>query len=1128
MSKVAGFLRRRAGVQRAGWISLVLLVAGGSAGFAAGGVELVSQVDPGQYSDTGTLASLGFAYPPPSLSADGRYVAFVSPATNLVPGQNGVHPSTGIPPQNVFLHDRVTGTTTLVSHAVTSPTATADDISEVAVLSADGRWLAFLSQATDLVTGPEGTSGGQDRLLLYDRVSGTTTLVSSTSHLDQDNGRGVQEVALSADGRYVAYVSDAPDLVPGQRDVNDQADIFLYDRTTGKTSLISHVSGSATTAADYRSQYVSISADGRFIAFQSLASNLLPNQGNAGVFLYDRVSGKITAAGVGGYPTMSADGSSIAFLGSTDVFLYQRTTGSVSLVSHQPGQPASPAGGSFELQVRPTISADGRFVAFLSDSSYLVPTTDFQFGPSAFLYDRTSGAVVLASRSGSSANAFGGQVFEPPSVSADGRFVTLVSASKTMVPGEVDTNGAKNVFLFDRLAGKTTLVSSGSGGTTTTGDGNSSGVAISANGAQVAFYSTASDLVSGTRDLNLGQDTLLYDTAARTSSCISLHAASQPSATPNAVSALGQIGGDGRYVLFLSQAPNLVSGQVPAGPLSNLPTNVFLFDRVSRSSVLVSHASDSPVTPGDDVSGPALLSADGRYVAFLSDATNLVAGVSRPVDPRSGRAAVRKDLFLYDRVTGSTVLVSRSALDPGFTGNAEIQSAAFSADGRWIAFTSQASDLVPGITYTNNASQVFLYDRVTGATTLITGSAVNPSHAGDGSSFAGALSADGRYVTLLSQSSDLVPGQAGSSGYTSYALFLFDRVAGTTAVVSHALNAPTQVEATNDGSALSADGRYVVFVSGAGLADGPSGQSSDLTIYSYDRTTGAVRYVSHSPDGFIQPSISADGRWIAFLSNFDRLVPGFINSNSNDSQAYLFDQVSGTLSLLTPSATVPGRASQGGAQYPQVSQDGHYVAFAGGDVIPGQLGATGGIYLYDRLAGTITLASRTLASDLTSGGGYLPLLSADGRSVAFHSTSPDLVAGDFNAGPDVFLFSLDFAPPAGGPTTVSPCRLFNGPLPSNLQKVLAVAGSCGVPATATRVTVKVTARQETGAGNLRLYPGNAVTTPAGTLRFQGGQTVTSSFDFPLATNGAGTIAILPLVRGNGTVRVTVEVDGYTP
>ena len=112
--------------------------------------------------------------------------------------------------------------------------------------------------------------------------------------------------------------------------------------------------------------------------------------------------------------------------------------------------------------------------------------------------------------------------------------------------------------------------------------------------------------------------------------------------------------------------------------------------------------------------------------------------------------------------------------------------------------------------------------------------------------------------------------------------------------------------------------------------------------------------------------------------------------------------------------------------------------------------------------------------------------------------------------------------------TVPPCALFDGSLRSNLQKVLAVAGSCGAPATATRVTVKVTARQATGAGNLRLYPGNAVTTPAGTLRFQGGQAVTSSFDLPLATNGVGTIAILPFARGNGTVRTIVEVDGYTP
>ncbi|HEY4587817.1 MAG TPA: hypothetical protein VII86_01255, partial [Thermoanaerobaculia bacterium] len=129
-----------------------------------------------------------------------------------------------------------------------------------------------------------------------------------------------------------------------------------------------------------------------------------------------------------------------------------------------------------------------------------------------------------------------------------------------------------------------------------------------------------------------------------------------------------------------------------------------------------------------------------------------------------------------------------------------------------------------------------------------------------------------------------------------------------------------------------------------------------------------------------------------------------------------------------------------------------------------------------------------------------------------------------------YLFSLDPPPPpTAGAVTLPPCALFDGAgLRSNVRRLVKAAGRCGVPATATQVLVKVTALEATGQGNLRLYPGDVPDLAAGTLRFDRGQTVEDTFNLPLATNGRGTIALLPFVRGNGTVRVRVEVDGYTP
>src|SRR4051794_38300326 len=231
-------------VLRAG--ALALLLAGSAAGFAAGPVELVSKADPGQLSDTAAGAQSQTLYPtPPSLSADGRWVAFLSSANNLVAGQTGPAAKVG---SDVFLHDRVSGSTVLVSHSTASPTATSARGADSAVLSADGRWVAFVSESTDLVPGqPAGSTS--PHLFLFDRVAGSTALIGPSAFLDANGGQGVQSVAISADGRFVVFASDAPDLVPGQQDDNGSPDVFLYDRVTASVALVSRA-GSAAKAGN--------------------------------------------------------------------------------------------------------------------------------------------------------------------------------------------------------------------------------------------------------------------------------------------------------------------------------------------------------------------------------------------------------------------------------------------------------------------------------------------------------------------------------------------------------------------------------------------------------------------------------------------------------------------------------------------------------------------------------------------------------------------------------------------------------------------------------------------------------------------------------------------------------------
>ena len=193
----------------------------------------------------------------PAISSDGRYVTFQSDAASLVAGDtNGV--------TDVFVHDRLTGTTERVS--VDSAGAQGNGASSVPSISADGRYVAFLSDATNLVAGD--TNGVSD-VFVHDRTTGATERASvSTGGTQSDGGCGY--VAISPDGRFVAFGSLAANLVSG--DTNGTGDVFLRDRTTGTTERVSVTTGGAQ--GNNFSGSPAVSADGRYVAFESRASNL--------------------------------------------------------------------------------------------------------------------------------------------------------------------------------------------------------------------------------------------------------------------------------------------------------------------------------------------------------------------------------------------------------------------------------------------------------------------------------------------------------------------------------------------------------------------------------------------------------------------------------------------------------------------------------------------------------------------------------------------------------------------------------------------------------------------------------------------------------------------------------------
>ncbi|GAG29851.1 unnamed protein product, partial [marine sediment metagenome] len=186
----------------------------------------------------------------PVMSADGRYVAFQSYASNLVDGDTGGY-------RDVFVHDRRTGTTERVSVNTEGDQGNGD--SRVAAISADGRFVAFSSYATNLV---DGDTNRYRDAFVHDRHTGSTERVSVGTTGNEGNGES-RAIAMSADGRFVAFHSLASNLVAG--DTNGLADVFVYDRQTGTMERVS-----VDTAGDQGngdSWWPAISADGRYVAF---------------------------------------------------------------------------------------------------------------------------------------------------------------------------------------------------------------------------------------------------------------------------------------------------------------------------------------------------------------------------------------------------------------------------------------------------------------------------------------------------------------------------------------------------------------------------------------------------------------------------------------------------------------------------------------------------------------------------------------------------------------------------------------------------------------------------------------------------------------------------------------------
>lgn len=493
-------------------------------------------------------------------------------------------------------------------------------------------------------------------LILVFAVSGVLAVTIHAAavrpRLASGSGNGDSErPQISADGRYIVFASNATNLVPGISDTNGQRDIFLRDLQTGTIRCLSVAIGGTSTGND-GSDMPRISADGRYVVFWGNASNLVPNDNNS----------------------------------QADVFRYDTQANTNTLVSINIAGTGSGNANSAD----PDLSSNGRFVVFASRATDLVAgIVDGNGGSDHFVRDMQTGTTQLVTvNSAGTATGNGGEFTTGHryGFDASGRYVVFRSFSSDLAAGISDTNNVQDVFVRDLQTNTTTCVSVTPAGNST-GNSTSLGQSLSADGRRVFFESEAANLVAN--DNNNTTDAFMRDLTTGTSQLVSINAAGTGSGNGASGTlafidnAFGMpISSDGRYVVFNSNATDLVTGVN-----ISLVQNVFVRDIDNGTTTIVS-ANSAGTASGNDASrvrAGSSISSNGRFITFTSAASNLV----------SEDTNTNQDIFVRDNVTRTTTLLTLNQAGTN-GGNRASDFPVIAVNTRRVAFHSFASDFVPG------------------------------------------------------------------------------------------------------------------------------------------------------------------------------------------------------------------------------------------------------------------------------------------------------------------------------------------------------------------------------------------------------------------------------------------------
>ena len=923
-------------------ISLVVLSA------PAVPLQLHSQID----SSISPSSSAGGDSALPVTSPDGRFILFASTANNLALATSNT--PYGLPVYrgcNVFLRDRASNTTVLVSVSLDG-TSGADRDALPTGISTNGQFALFESAADNLATGGTNTVR---KVLLRDVINGTNFLISVKTNGINGNGDSYSSV-MTPDGRYVAFTSAASDLVPD--DTNGIPDVFVCDVQSGTTSLASPGAISTQMIFDSMSDSPVITPDGRYVAFFSSATNLVPGQTLAGdIYVRDFVTGTTTWASaqarslfqsvtgitnaISCAPCISDDGNYVAFISCTNalgsfasagmVFRYNCASGQTDLVN------TNSYVTGFETCEELDMTPDGRFIALVADMAGTAGTNT-----AIYLWDGQNATSTLVSANTN--NALPALAFcDSPQVSSNGQFVVFLSTAASLATNASGTNA--HLYRRDVLAGSTVLVNAGTNGVSA-GDESILGLCQTPDGQFVAFGSSASGLTLN--DGNAASDVFLRDIGSGTTELISARQPLLPSFTGGGLSTFSTqpLSQDGHYLAFASGADNLVPGD------TNGMRDVFVRDLYQGTTVLASAGLNGAGASG--MSDEPVISGNGRFVAFTSAATNLIAMKNQSYPP---------EVFVRDLQANTTSLVSVNSTGTG-EGNAASYTPTISSDGRFVLFLSTATSLAAG-SYGSGTENLFLRDQQRGVTYAL-------KSAGQA---AFSMTPDGHYVAFTD-----------TAGATAGRIYLWD-------------SQLAQRVATNSGTtyiqkiSISPDGNRIARVAGTGTA----------SLSEFDRAANSTWLVgSGIPVSHPGLRFSADGSFLTYSS-----APASPATN----QVYLCN-ISLQTNVLVSHATGLAAPGDGASHSPDISADGRYVVYRSGadNLVAGDTNGVPDVFLFDATTGSNVILSASFHGSVAADNRSLaPIFSGDGRTLVFRSWGSDLMAGTFNQTANLFAYAFSYA-----------------------------------------------------------------------------------------------------------------------